>query len=398
MPKFSYKARDRAGKLVKGKLDAPSTAVLKEMLRTRELIFIEAQRATDWKNLQIGGRAKPKELVLFARQLAVLISATVPIVRALRILARQTTNKRFQQIVTEIADEVDGGARLSVAMHNHPKEFDDFFVYMIRAGETTGRLDEVLEYLADQKEKDYQLRAKIIGTMIYPVFIVGVLVVIFVFMMIFVIPKLLDVVTQSGADLPFVTKILIGVSNAMTSYWWAILIVLVALVAGFFYARSQPAGRQVIDRLKLMVPIIGNIFRKIYLARMGRSLSNLLAAGVPINQSITIVSDVVGNSYYRSLLRQAVLDVEGGRSISQSLGRSKYIPPMMVQMIAVGEETGRLDSILAKIADFYTNEVATLTDALVSLVEPMIFILLGGGALILVAGIMLPIYQITNSI
>ncbi|MFH1426233.1 MAG: type II secretion system F family protein [Candidatus Kerfeldbacteria bacterium] len=400
MPEFNYKARDPQGNLVEGVLEAPSEAVLQEVIRGKNLILLESHKkggGFSIASISLTG-VKAKDVVLFARQLSVLISATVPIVRALRILIQQVENKKFQDVISAVADDVDSGARLSAAMHKHEKVFDDFFVYMIRAGETTGRLDEVLEYLADQKEKDYQLRSKIISSMIYPVFIVAALGGVFIFMMIFVIPNLLDVVAQSGTELPLVTRILVWVSHAITSYWWLIIIVIGGLAGGYLFAINNPAGKTFIGRAKLHIPIIGTIFRKIYLARLSRSLGNLLASGVPVNQAITIVGDVVGNDMYKSIMQKAVKDVEGGQPLSKSLEQSKYIPLMLSQMVSVGEETGKMDQILAKISDFYTSEVESLTGALVSIVEPIIMLVLGAGALILIAGILLPIYQVTENI
>jgi type IV pilus assembly protein PilC len=399
MPKFLYKARARTGEPVTGTVDAPTEGVVQEMMREKDLILLSVKEARPRFSFQsFGATAKhvsTKDLVVFSRQLAVLISATVPIVRALRILAKQTESKHLHEIVTNIANEVDGGARLSAAMKRYPRVFDDFFVYMIRAGETTGRLDEVLVYLADQKEKDYQLFSRVISSMIYPSFIVVVLIAIFIFMMVYVVPKLLDVVTSSGAELPLVTKILIGISNFFQFYWWLVILLIVASIGGYLFMRSRPAGKVILDRIKLHIPVIGTIFRNIYLSRITRSLANLLASGVPVNKSIEIVGDIVGNAIYHDILHKVQLDVEAGRSLSESLTGNQYIPPMMTQMIDVGEETGRIDQILSKISEFYASQVATLTTALVSLVEPLIIILLGGGALLLVTGILMPIYAVT---
>lgn len=401
MAKFSYKGYTSTGEPLEGTMEAGSIEGVQESFRSQNAIILEVQeiRERSGLNITIGGeRVKAKDVVVFARQLSVLIASTVPIVRALRILSKQTESKTLQRIVTEIADAVDGGARLSAAMHQHDTVFDDFFVHMIRAGETTGRLDEVLVYLADQKESDYQLMSKIIGSMIYPVFIIAVLIIIMIFMIIFVIPSLLDVVSQTGSELPFVTKILLGVSDLVQGYWWLGLLLVLFGTGAYLIGRRQPRGKEIIDQLKLRVPVLGRIFRNIYLARMSRSLSNLLASGVPVNRSIEIVSDIVGNSVYKKILTTARADIEGGSTLSNSLNKEeKFVPQMVTQMIAIGEETGRSDQILAKIADFYSNEVDSLTASLVSLIEPLIIIAIGGGAAVLVAGILLPIYQVTSA-
>lgn len=401
MPRFSYKGYNSDGEPINGVVESATAEGVQESFRSQNAIILEVkeERARGGMNITLGGEhVKAKDIVVFARQLSVLIASTVPIVRALRILSKQTESKTLRRIVGEIADAVDGGARLSAAMHQHDTVFDDFFVHMIRAGETTGRLDEVLVYLADQKESDYQLMSKIIGSMIYPVFIIGVLIIIMIFMIIFVIPSLLDVVAQTGSELPFVTKVLLAVSNLAQGYWWLGLLLALFAAGVYLVGRRQPRGREIIDNVKLRVPVLGRIFRNIYLARMSRSLSNLLASGVPVNRSIEIVSDIVGNSVYKGILVTARADIEGGSTLSTSLEKSeKLIPQMVTQMIAIGEETGRSDQILAKIADFYANEVDSLTSSLVSLIEPLIIIAIGIGAATLVAGILLPIYQVTST-
>lgn len=383
-------------------MEAASAEAVQEHFRSRNSIILELkeQKAhSEFFKLSVGGQhVKAKDIVVFARQLSVLISATVPIVRALRILTKQTESKNLQKVIAEIAEAVDGGARLSAAMHQHEHVFDDFFVHMIRAGETTGRLDEVLVYLADQKESDYQLMSKIIGSLVYPVFIIGVLAIILIFMIIFVIPSMLEIVEQVGTELPLVTRILLAFSNFGQNYWWLGLLVIGTAIISYLYMRRTPRGKVFIDHIKLRTPILGRIFRNIYLARMSRSLSNLLASGVPVNRSIEIVGDIVGNSVYKAVLMQARKDIEGGSSLSVSLQKNeREIPQMVSQMIAIGEETGRSDQILSKIADFYVNEVAALTTSLVSLIEPLIIIAIGVGAAVLVSGILLPIYRVTSA-
>lgn len=402
MPNYKYKGYSSTGEVLEGTMEAGSVEAVQEHFRSQNSIILELKLQKErgqFLKLSFGGEhVKAKDIVVFARQLSVLISATVPIVRALRILSKQTESKALQKIVAEIADAVDGGARLSAAMHQHENVFDDFFVHMIRAGETTGRLDEVLVYLADQKESDYQLMSKIIGSLVYPVFIMGVLAIILVFMIIFVIPSMLDIVEQVGTELPLVTRILLAVSDFGQSYWWLVGLMIAGVVGAYFYMRRTPRGKIFLDRLKLRVPVLGRIFRNIYLARFSRSLSNLLASGVPVNRSIEIVADIVGNSVYKELLIRARKDIEGGSSLSVSLQKNgKDVPQMVTQMIAIGEETGRSDQILAKIADFYVNEVGALTTSLVSLIEPMIIIAIGVGAATLVSGILLPIYRITSA-
>lgn len=399
MPQFTYTARTRSGDPIHGTMEAASLGAVQESMREQDIILLSVREVTISRIAlyfkRASSRIGPKDLVIFSRQLAVLISATVPIVRALRILAKQTESAGLKTIIAKLADTVDGGAPMSVAMKDHGHVFDDFFIYMVKAGETTGRLDDVLSYLAEQKYADYQLKNRIVSALIYPALIVAVLIAVFVFMMIYVVPKMLDVVSQTSIQLPLATRGLIAISDIMQGYWMFFLVGAGLCAAAYVFARVQPQGRVVIDTAKLHMPLVGRIFRNIALARLSRSLANLLASGVPLNTSIAISADVIGNAAYRAIMLQAKTDVEGGRSLSEVLSRSPYITPMFSQMVAVGEETGKFDQILFKVAEFYSNEVSNLTTTLVSVFEPLIIIVLGAGALTLVLGILLPIYQIT---
>lgn len=338
-----------------------------------------------------------KDAVIFARQLATMSGSNVPIVKSLRILSRQVANRSFKFIVTQVADDVDSGSKLSHAMSKFPRVFDEFFVYMIRAGETTGRLDEVLSYLADQKERDYELSGKIVSALIYPAVILSGLIGVFVVMMVKVIPNMLSLVTQTGVELPWTTKLLLVVSHAFTAGWRWILLALILGGITFVFMRRKPAGRLIIDRVRLFIPVFGPLYQKIYLTRFSRSLSNLLQSGVPINKSLGIVGDIVGNRVYRNIIRQASKDVESGKLISVSMASSRLVPLMLIQMIGVGEETGRIDVMLSKAAEFYSKEVERTTANLVVLIEPLVIIALGIGVAILVAGILLPIYDISSN-
>ncbi len=401
MPQYRYRARDRSGHLLTGDIDAPNEEVLHATIREHDWILLQVHEKKPLRLVErlraMTQTVKQKQIVIFARQLAVLISATVPIVRALRILAQQTESRALREALERVAADVDGGTRLSAALHRMPHIFDDFFVYMIRAGETTGRLDEVLTYLADQKEKDYQLLSRIVSSLIYPAFIVCMLIIIFVFMMVYVVPKLLDVVTQSGAELPLVTRFLVGVSTLLQEWWWVLVLLFVAGVVAVVSSKSSARVRSIVDLVKIRTPILGKIFTNITLTRFSRSFANLLASGVPVTRCLEITADVVGNHYYKRIILTARDKVTTGTTVSKAL-EHESIPPLVIQMVAIGEETGRLDQILLKVSDFYMSEVDSLTQALISLVEPVIIILLGIGALILVSGILLPIYSITGQL
>jgi type IV pilus assembly protein PilC len=402
MAVYDYKAKDLEGNSVAGAVEASSEVVAVDMLKDKDLIVLSLserrKRTLFQSSLGFLNRVPRKEVVIFARQLAVMISATVPIVKALNILTKQTDNITFKIIVSEIADEVDGGARLSDTLGRYPQVFDDFFVYMIKSGETTGKLDDTLNYLADQKEKDYDLTSKIKGAMIYPLFILGALLVVGIVMMIFVIPQLTAVLEEAGAELPWATRMLIATSDFLQNYWWSLIIIAVGGVFGFRVVYRTPKGRKIIDKAKLNIPVFGNIYKKIYLTRFARSFSNLITSGIPLSRALGIVADVIGNHTYKEITLETIKEVEDGNSVSTVYMRHKEVPIMLSQMMNVGEQTGRLDKILAKLADFYSKEVENMVANLVSLIEPMIIALLGAAVAVLVVSILLPLYSLSTAI
>lgn len=399
---YDYKAKDQEGNTVTGAVDATSDMIAADLLKERDLIVLglKERKKTTLFHFSLGllSRVPRKEVVIFSRQLAVMISATVPIVKALRILVKQTENMTFKIMLSEVGDEVDGGAKLSTALSRFPQVFDEFFVHMIKSGETTGKLDDVLNYLADQKEKDYDLTSKIKGALIYPIFILIGLFVVGAVMMIFVIPKLTGILQEAGAELPVSTKMLIATSNFFQHYWWLIIVVIIATVVGYKLYYRTPFGRIQIDIIKLKIPVFGNIYKKIYLTRFARSFANLISSGVPLTRSLEIVAELIGNSRFKDLTLKTIKEVEEGNSVSTVFSKDKVVPIMLSQMLNVGEQTGRLDKILDKLADFYAKEVENLVGNLVSLIEPMIIALLGVAVAVLVISILLPLYSLSTAI
>ncbi len=400
---FDYRTRSKEGQSLNGSVVAPTENVAYEILRERGLTIISLVGRKEAKGmltnpLSFFRRVKIKQQVVFARQLAVMIGANVPIVRALKILVRQTENPNFKMVISDILDEVDGGAKLSAAMSRYPQVFNNFFVYMVRSGETTGKLDEVLEYLATQKEKDYDLISKMRSAMIYPAVLFTGVVVVAVGLTLFVLPSLLEVFKQGGAQLPLPTRILIGFVHGAQSYWYLGVIAVIALAAGFSSFKRTKRGKRIIDLLKIKAPIFGTIFTRLYLTRMSRSIATLLSAGVPISRSLEITSDIVDNVIYREIIQQTVKEVEDGNSITTVFVKSKYIPLMVSQMMSVGEQSGRMDQILVKVAEFFERELNNLVANLVTLLEPVILLIMGGAVGFLVAAILLPIYNLSNAI
>lgn len=401
MPTYKYRARTMDGELLSGIVEAPGESEAAELLGERALVVLSlvTARVKTFKGLNINiGGVNQKDLVIFSRQLAVMISATIPIVQALRILSQQTSNPVFTDKVTEMANDVDGGMKLSDAMAKHHKIFSNFFVAMIKSGETSGRLEEVLEYLADQMEKDYDLVARIKGAMIYPVLILVGMVAISILMMVYILPKLTPMLKESGAELPAVTNWLIAISDFFVGYWYYVLFIVLVLIGIFVFWTKTKSGKIVWDAVKIKMPIFGNLFRKIYLVRFTRSLHTLIKGGVPIASALRITAEVVDNKAYYDLIMRTVAEVEAGNSISTLFAKSPLVPKMLSQMMIVGERTGRIDTILERLSEFYSREINNLVGNLTTLIEPLILVIMGVGVAGIVAAIMLPMYKVAQNI
>ncbi len=347
--------------------------------------------------MNIVGRIKSKDIVVMSRQLSVMTSANVPIVQALKILVDQTTHPRLKTVISEISDQIEGGARLSQAFGNYPNVFSDFFVAMLKAGETSGKIDEVLNFLADQAEKDYELSSKVRGAMIYPMFIVGGLVTVATLMMIFVVPNITAILTESGAQLPLATRILIGTSSFMKNYWWLLLLGVGGVFVGGKFILRTPQGRIQWDTFKIHIPIFGTIFRTIYIVRFTRSLSTLLVGGVPITRSLEVVADVVGNAAYKELIVETMQSVRDGNPLATLFLESPLVPIAVSQMINIGEQAGKLDDVLSRLTTFYNREVERQVGNLTTLIEPIIMVVMGVGVAGMISAIILPLYQVALS-
>ena len=400
MAVYRYRAH-KGDEVTSGMVEAPNIESASEILSDRGLTIINIEEESGHGkglsfNLSLFQRVKQKEIVIFSRQLSVMISATLPIVQALRILVKQTEGEYFKSVISELADEVEGGQKFSVALERYHNVFSNFYISMIKSGETSGKLDDVLEYLADQLEKDYDLSSKIKGAMIYPAFIISGLIGVGVVMMIFVIPKLTEMLTASGQELPLTTRMLIGTSSFMRDYWWLLILIVLILVFGFRAIVKTPAGKKIKDIIVLRLPIFGKLLQRIYLVRMTRSLSTLIVGGVPLTVGLKIVNEVVGNAAYQELIEETIKTVEDGESVATVFLESPIVPSLVSQMMSVGEKTGRLDDVLAKVSDFYSREIENIVANLTSLIEPFIMVLIGVAVGGMVAAIILPMYNLAN--
>lgn len=399
---FKYHSIDQDGHEREGTIEAPSQDIAVSALQRRNLIISSIESAEKRSPLDIDwaflNRISNKDIVILSRQIATLFEAQVSALRVFRLLASEVENKQLVTILSTVGDDLQGGSPISKALARHPKAFSFFYVNMVRAGEESGKLSETFNYLADYLDRSYDLVSKAENALIYPIFVVAVFFGVMALMLTLVIPKISAVLLDSGQPIPVYTSIVIGFSNFLVQYG---VLVLIALVAFGFYLwklRQTEHGKVVFDNFKLRVPYIGDLYKKLYLSRIADNFATMLLSGVSVVEAIEITGSVVDNAAYAAVLTQVGADVKGGASISDSLGKHPEIPGIMVAMTKVGEETGELGKILTTLAKFYNREVTNAVDTLVSLIEPAMVVLLGVGVGVLLAAILLPIYNLAGSI
>jgi type IV pilus assembly protein PilC len=401
MSGYRYRVTTPNGRIQAGIVDAPTIEEAQGALQERgfEVLVLELYKPKGTQQaMAFFNKVKPKDIVVMSRTLSVMISAAVPLVDSLKNIAAQTENPTLKTIMVDVSGEVEAGSRMSDAFERHPKVFSSFFINMIRSGETSGQLEEVLEYLADQQEKDYDLTSKVKGALIYPAFIMSALVVVGFIMMTFVVPKLTAVLEEANMELPISTKILIAVSGFFQSYWYIVIILVVVAIVGLQVAIKTPGGRMLLDKAKLKAPIFGLLFSRIYVVRFTRSFATLIHGGVDQIGALEIVSSIVGNQVWKKMVFETIQEVNEGNSLTTAFRRSKSVPTMMNQMISVGEETGKLEEVLNRVADFYKREVDNLVANLVTLIEPIVMVLLGVAVGVMVSAILLPMYQMSSAV
>jgi type IV pilus assembly protein PilC len=399
---YSYRVRDRQGKLVTGSLQADNERLV--ISRLQEMGYVPVSVAEKKEGLSSKefafrpNHVKLKDLAVFSRQFATMVNSGLPILKALAILSEQTESKPLAKVVTEVRLDVERGSSLSQALAKHPKVFQNLYVAMIRAGETGGVLDSVLLRLADNMEREVELRQRVKSAMTYPVVVLVMVSMILVAMLLFIVPQFEGIYASLGGKLPVPTRILLWVSEVFRKYWWMWALITAGLVFAFKKYRQTPKGRARIDAIKLKVPVFGGLFHKTALSRFSSTLSILLRSGVPILQALDIVSETVDNA----VISRAVTDVQGsvkeGESIARPLAKHSVFPPMVVQMLAVGEETGAVDTMLEKVGQFYDNEVTATVDALTSLIEPLMIAIIGGAVGLAVIALYLPMFNVINLI
>jgi type IV pilus assembly protein PilC len=397
---FNYKVRDRSGNLVTGSLVADSEGLVLQRLREMGYTPLDVTKVKKgFGAITIGGnKVKLKQLAIFSRQFATMVNSGLPILRGLSILSEQTDSRELSRVLVAARLDVEQGSSLSQSLQKHPKVFDNLYVSMIRSGETGGSLDDTLLRIANLLEREVRLRGKIKSAMTYPIAVVGLVLLIMAAMLLFVVPQFKTIYGQIGSTLPLPTRVLLGASNMLKAYWYLFILGAVGFRFLFRRYRASNSGRDIIDATKLRAPVFGPLFHKTCLSRFSSTLAMLLHSGVPILGALDIVSDTVNNR----VLSRAVVDVQNsvreGESIAKPLSKHAVFPPMVVQMIAVGEETGQVDVMLEKVAQFYDQEVEAAVDSLTSLIEPILIAIIGAFVGASVIALYMPMFQVIKLI
>ncbi|ETB63985.1 TPA: type II secretion system F family protein [Candidatus Nomurabacteria bacterium] len=401
---YNYEVVTSLGEKKKGAIDAVSKDLAILALQKRNFIVLSVYEDGVKTGLFAHipflnkGKVAMKDIVMMSRQISTLFESQVSALKAFNLLASNTENKELVKILNEVAEDIKSGITISQALAKHDSVFSDFYVNMVKSGEESGKLTQTFSYLADYLDRQYQLTTKTKNALIYPAFVIGVFVLVMVMMFVFIIPKLSVIIKESGQEIPMFTRIIMGASDFVLNYG---IFVLIFIAIGIIYIvriNSTKKGEKYIDRIKLKIPLIKEIYGKLYLSRISDNLDTMLSAGIPIVRSIELTSDVVGNSIYKDILNKTALDVKSGSSLSESFSKYEEFPPIMTGMIRVGEETGSLGNILKTLGHFYSRAVNEAIDTLVGLIEPFMIVFLGLGVGILLASILVPIYNIAGGI
>jgi len=396
--KFNYQARTKTGEIQSGEIEASSKEAALTLLQKYNLYVTFLEEASTQpiltRRIKFLERISKQEIAVFFRQLAVMFKSKVPIIEALYILAKQTKNISFNEKIIKIAQEVEGGTSLSQALSNYPRLFNYFYISMIKSGEVSGKLSDALEYLADHIEREYSFQTKIRGAMIYPLFVLFVFSIVIVIMTVFVIPRMSEVLIESGQELPFLTKMIVSFSVFFRKWGLLIFFLLLGLIFFLYRYSKTTEGKKLFDRLLLKTPILGDLFKKIYITRLSENLSTLITAGLPITQALEITSEIVSNDVYQNIIIETRDEVRRGEQISSTFERyPNFIPPILFQMALTGEKTGNLDESLMNVVRFYRQEIEQRINTLIGLLEPVMIIFLGVLVGIIVASILMPLYQ-----
>jgi type IV pilus assembly protein PilC len=399
---FIYTAVDKDGSKKDGTVEAINVDVAIASLQRRGFIISSIEESENQggifsKNLTFLERVSNKDIVILSRQLATLFEAQVSALRVFQLLGTETENPKLARKISEIAEDLQGGSSISNAMEKHGDIFSPFYISMVRAGEESGRLDETLIYLADYLDRSYEVTSKAKNALIYPSFVISTFFVVMILMLTLVIPKISQILLDSGQEIPTYTKIVISISDFFVNYGFFILIAfVVSLFLLFRFSRTE-TGQESMDAFRLQIPFVGKLYKMLYLSRIADNMNTMLNSGIPMVKALDLTKSVVENKLYVKAIEIATEDVKGGASVSESFAKHPEFPNILIQMIRVGEETGNLGKILKTLATFYQREVKNAVDTLVDLIEPVMIVLLGLGVGTLLASVLIPIYNISSS-
>src|SRR3989338_313943 len=397
---FNYKAVDASGRPVTGSIEALTIEIAVNALQRRNFtlstITPAAGESFSKRVLAFWKRISAKDVVLLSRQISTLFEAQVSALRIFRLLAIEIDHPVLRGVLIAMADDIQSGSSISKALSKHPEAFGSFYVSIVRSGEETGKLDQTFKFLADYLERTYEVTSKAKNALIYPIFVIITFAAVMVLMFTTVIPSISGILVESGQAIPIYTQIVLGISSFLVHYGWFVLIILIVIALFLWRFSKTPDGRYAFSEIKIKLPYVGNLYRKLYLSRIADNITTQLSAAIPIIRALEITAEVVDNAVFEGALAVAAEEVKGGSSIADAFSKSPVIPGMMIQMIKVGEESGELGNILETMARFYRREVANAVETLVSLIEPVLIVMLGLGVGFLLAAVLIPIYNIAG--
>lgn len=400
MPSFQFEARNPEGQIVTGTMAAENQNKAERILWQNKLVVVSLEPKKEvfgfLENILQGVSIRDK--MLFCKQLATMMEAGFPVMQSLNIIALQTTSKKMKEVVAGIITDLEEGHNLSSAIAKYSEVFSKVFISAVKAGEASGKLVQVLRNLSDNLDKDYEFNSKIKGAVVYPIFIVVAMVAIGALMLVKVVPQLETIFKESNVALPWPTRVILGTSHFLISYWWIVIIVIIGAILLIRSWSKTPSGRYQIDLLKIRIPILSRLINVVYMARFCRTFALLVSTGIPILNAIKIVSDVMSNSVFQEVLDKSYQQVEKGVPLSVPLSRSKYFPAMVSHMVGVGEKTGKLDEVLQSLSNYYDLETDSEMKKLSSLLEPILIVIIGIGVAIMVFAIIMPIYSLAQLI
>lgn len=407
MPVYEYTALDRSGKTLNGIVDADSMVAARQKLRGTGVFPVKVKETLAKAKEEKPGsfslnslvkRVRSEEIHVFTRQLSTLLGAGIPLVSSLDALIHQTENHTLKKVVSQIKESVNEGNSLTFSLSQHPRLFSNIYINMVRAGEASGSLDIVLDRLAEFGEHQQALKGRFKAALIYPIFMACIGTIVLFYLITFIVPNITKIFTEMHQALPAPTVILINVSHFLRSYWWFLLLILFSFVMAVKMFIKRPKGEKMWAEAKLRLPLIGSINRKMILGRFGRTLGSLLQSGVPLLTSLQIVRNIVNNVLIAKVIDDTAVDIREGKSMNGALARSRWFPPMIIQMISVGEQSGELEAMLGKIADAYEREVEADIMGMTAMIEPVMILIMGLAVLFIVVSILLPIFEMNQMI